>query len=242
MQRLMIALGHLLFRYRSVLLPSVFFAALLAGRPQLPFGEEPADTLFRLGAVLLAISGQALRMMTVGYGYIIQGGREGKVYAKQLMTQGLFALCRNPLYLGNLMVALGLALLVNSVAFYAIFVPFILLAYRAMVAAEEHYLMHRFGYEYRRYYNHVPRWWPALGAWRAGTAHLSFNWQRVLAKEYHRSFLLIGTLAGLNWWTAWHGGGASALPSGASMVGIALAWLACYASVRYLKKAGHVRG
>ena len=102
--------------------------------------------------------------------------------------------------------------------------------------------MHRFGYEYRRYYNHVPRWWPDWSAWRAGTGHLSFNWQRVLAKEYHRCFLLIATLAVLNWWTTWRIAGASALPSGGSMAGMVLAWLACYASVRYLKKAGHVRG
>ena len=96
--------------------------------------------------------------------------------------------------------------------------------------------------EYRRYFNHVPRWWPDWSAWHPGTAHLSFNWQRVLAKEYHRCFLLVGALAGVNWWTTWRIAGSSALPSTTGMMAMILAWLACYASGRYLKKAGHVRG
>ena len=46
-------------------------------------------------------------MLTIGYEYIVRGGRQGKVYAEDLVQGGVFAHSRNPLYLGNLLIIVG---------------------------------------------------------------------------------------------------------------------------------------
>jgi protein-S-isoprenylcysteine O-methyltransferase Ste14 len=62
-----------------------------------------------LGVVVLA-GGLALRSLVVGLAYIKRGGKGKKVYADALVTDGIFAHSRNPLYLGNILILCGLAL------------------------------------------------------------------------------------------------------------------------------------
>lgn len=238
----MVGLGRFLFRYRNGLFPFVFAVAFFTGKPQHAFGRPDADFLLDLVGAAIALAGQALRILTIGYEYIVRGGKDRKVYADNLVQGGIFAHCRNPLYVGNLLIAFGLALVIHSLAFYAIFMPFILLAYMAIVAAEEDYLRTRFGNEYDRYCARVNRWWPRWGGYAASIDGMRFNWKRVLTKEYNTTFVLIAALIGLELWCEYRITGPSALPSSASMViGIAL-WLGCYAAVRTLKKSGFIRG
>jgi hypothetical protein len=65
--------------------------------------------------------------------YIKRGGKAGKVYAPRLVTQGLFGHSRNPLYVGNLLVLLGVFLVHNNSVVYHIGVPFFLFAYTSIV-------------------------------------------------------------------------------------------------------------
>lgn len=90
--------------------------------------------------VVLALLGQLLRVATIGYEYILRGGRNRQVYADDLVKGGMFAHSRNPLYFGNVLIALGLALVIHAYAFYLIVLRSIVLAYCSIVAADEAYL------------------------------------------------------------------------------------------------------
>lgn len=237
----MIKLGKFLFRYRNFLGPAIFLVALALSRPQYPFGRANLNFAFDVAGVVLALLGQLLRVVTIGYEYIVRGGRNRQVYADDLVQGGTFALSRNPLYFGNVLIAIGLALVIHAYAFYLIVIPSIVLAYSAIVAAEEAYLREKFGVQYEDYSRRVNRWWPRLTGFRSAVSGMRFNWKRVLVKEYNTTFILLGALFCLRVWSEYSVLGTGALPSRTSLIAGAVAWAASYLAVRALKKSGYVR-
>ena len=181
---LLVRSGNFFFRYRDAVSPLVFFALLVVTRPRLALGSHAGDAVLDLIGIAASALGQVLRIAVVGYAYIIRGGKGRTVYAEDLVTGGLFATSRNPLYVGNLLIYFGLFLMWNSPWMYAIGVPFFLYLYVAIVAAEEAFLRSKFGAAYDRYCADVPRWLPDLRRLRAGLEGMQFNWKRVLLKEY----------------------------------------------------------
>lgn len=180
----LVALGNFLFRTRDAVFPVVLIALLVLTTSYVPGSDPQRARLLDIAGVLVAMIGQALRVAVVGYRYIVRGGRNRQVYAEGLVTTGFFELSRNPLYVGNLLILGGLLIIWNSPVMYAIGVPFFLLGYRAIVAAEEAYLGRQYVAEFARYCARVPRWWPALGRMRQATQGMAFNWRRVILKEY----------------------------------------------------------
>jgi protein-S-isoprenylcysteine O-methyltransferase Ste14 len=176
--------GNFLFRYRDALFPAVLLALFLAFRPTYPRGDERLDDLLDAVGLAIALAGQALRVAVIGYAYIIRGGKNRRVYAEGLVAEGLFAHSRNPLYLGNILILLGLFLIYHNWWVYVLGVPFFLIGYAAIVAAEEAYLRGKFGPAYDAYVAAVPRWWPRLRGLRRSVQGMSFNWRRVVLKEY----------------------------------------------------------
>lgn len=176
--------GNFLFRARDVVFPLVLLALLVAFRPEYPFGSRIWDQRLDLIGLLIAATGQALRCAVVGYAYIIRGGKNRQVYAEGLVTEGFFHHARNPLYVGNILILAGLFLIWNSRWMYAIGIPFFLLGYVAIVAAEENFLRGKFGAAYDRYAAEVNRWIPDLRGLGASLAGMTFNWRRVILKEY----------------------------------------------------------
>ncbi len=179
--------GNWLFRTRDAVFPVVLLGLFVATRPAWPRGSARADDLLDLAGWGLALAGQALRAATVGYAYIIRGGKDRKVYAEGLVTRGFFNHVRNPLYVGNVLILLGLLVVWNAPLAYLAGVPFFLVGYVAIVAAEEAFLRRKFGAEYDEYARRVPRWLPrpaGLGGLGASMAGMTFNWRRVVLKEY----------------------------------------------------------
>src|SRR5262245_42516818 len=113
LQRRLIWLGHFLFRYRDYVLPLVFLVLLLTTSPAFPFGSERLDWWMDGLGIVMALIGQALRVLVIGFAYIKRGGRKKRIVADTLVRTGFFAHSRNPLYLGNLLILLGLILIAN---------------------------------------------------------------------------------------------------------------------------------
>jgi protein-S-isoprenylcysteine O-methyltransferase Ste14 len=162
----------------------VLLALFVITRPHWPGGRDDHDTVLDLVGFGIALLGQTLRAAVVGYAYIIRGGKNKQVYAEELVTRGFFNHSRNPLYVGNLLVLLGLLVIWNSPLAYLIGIPFFLLGYVAIVAAEEAFLRRKFGADYDAYAGRVPRWWVRLGGFRESMEGMVFNWRRVVLKEY----------------------------------------------------------
>lgn len=181
---LLIGYGNFVFRYRNGLFPAVMLALFLAFPPVRPMDSAAADLWLDLAGLAIALIGQAWRVMIVGLAYIKRGGVNKRIHADALVTDGIFQHCRNPLYVGNLLVLLGLLVIHNSPWVYLLGGAFFLISYVAVVAAEERFLRAKFGADYDDYMRRVNRWLPSLNGLSATLASMRFNWRRVLIKEY----------------------------------------------------------
>ena len=77
-----------------------------------------------------------------------------------LVASGPFALVRNPLYIGNITLWVGFAVLARLLWMVPVVVLLLGLEYHAIVRWEERLLESRLGDGYRRYAERVPRWVP----------------------------------------------------------------------------------
>ena len=180
----LVRIGNFLFRYRNYAFPLLLIPLVVLFPPKGAtdgggFGGW-TDTL----ALALFLLGEGLRAAVVGLAYIKRGGLNKQVYAHRLVTEGLFTHCRNPLYVGNLLLLAALLAIVNNLWVYLIGGAIFVFAYIAIVAAEENYLRGRFGADYEAYCRQVNRWVPDFRGLGATLQSMSFNWRRVILKEY----------------------------------------------------------
>jgi len=180
-----IKLGDFLFKYRNAVFPLLIVALFVAFRPiEWTFDGEPYEQSKNLVAIFVVLTGLGLRAAVIGLAYIKRGGVDKKVYADRLVSEGFFAACRNPLYLGNMIVYLGVFLMHGNPLLILLGTGLFLAIYSAIIAAEEHYLLGRFGEVYRDYMASVPRWAIRIAVLRTEMRRMRFDWRLVLAKDY----------------------------------------------------------
>jgi len=75
-----------------------------------------------------------------------------------LVTSGVFRVSRNPMYLGFVLLLIGLAVLLRSLTPYVVVVAFAALLDRQFVAVEERMLAEQFGADWQRYRQRTRRW------------------------------------------------------------------------------------
>ena len=176
--------GSFLFKYRNTVFP-VFLAILFVVFPPVLFGGSlESDLRLDLLGVALCIAGQVLRGAVIGFAYIKRGGLNKQVYADTLVTRGIFGVMRNPLYVGNLLAAAGILVVHNHPMVYLIGGLFTLASYLAIVLTEERFLRNKFGEEFEQYCREVPRWLPRLSRLRGATDGMTFQWGKVVMKDY----------------------------------------------------------
>jgi hypothetical protein len=107
------------------------------------------------------------------------------------------------MYVGNVILVVGIAVASNSLWTLLCAVPLVFFAYAAIVAAEERYLRSRFGAAFETYCRDAPRWLPRLSAVRQTFAGASFHWRRVIIKEYGTPFGWINVLCAIVLWRLW---------------------------------------
>ena len=99
----MIQIGNFFFKYRNFLFIILYLLLFIPSPPI--FGEKTFGQNYYLYPIILGllvtVTGQLIRGMTIGLAYIVRGGRDKKVYADQLVTEGIFTHVRNPLYVGT---------------------------------------------------------------------------------------------------------------------------------------------
>jgi protein-S-isoprenylcysteine O-methyltransferase Ste14 len=232
----MITLGRLFFRFRNTVFPLLIVFALLVCTPVRLLNDAGSDAWMDIAGVLVALLGLVVRGMTIGYEYIVRGGRNRRVYADTLVQGGVYAHTRNPMYLGNGLLVLGCALIINAPEFYLVALPLTVLAYGSIIAAEEAYLRDKFGGEFDAYCRRVNRIVPGLAGWRRSMAGMRFNWRRLIVKEYNTIFGAVAAVTALSVWDDYRIVGEQALPSPRLVLTLAIPWLAGYVVVWGLKK------
>lgn len=235
----MIAIGNFFFKYRNNLFIILYLLLFLPSQPI--FSSEQFGAHYYLYPVILGLlvtfSGELIRGITIGLAYIIRGGRDKKVYAETLVTEGIFRHCRNPLYVGNILMLLGVGILANSLIYVGIVMPLFLFIYQAIVLAEENFLRNKFGTQFDAYCSRVNRWLINPAGISETFKDMRFNYKRWLLKEYNTLLVwLIGIVAILIFKYP------EIVPKPDSRIAVfAVAVLilgALYGYVRYLKKSG----
>jgi hypothetical protein len=193
-----------------------------------------------IAGVIVALVGQVIRALAIGFVYIVRGGRNRQIYADTLVDGGMFALCRNPLYVGNFLIVLGLVMVHNSPWAYIIALQFFEFVYYSIVRAEEAFLSDRFGLEYQKYCKRVPRFLPRPQGLLAPFHGLRFDWKKLIRKEYGTTFAWMGGMLLLFVWEDTANRGLHVRDAGSYTL-IEVAWVVlilAYLTARILKKRG----
>ena len=143
-----------------------------------------------------------------------RGGRNKQFTADDLIQDGFFAHTRNPLYLGNLLIAAGLVLIADSPAWFLVVLPLTVGMYCAIVLAEEAFLTARFGQTYVDYCQRVCRFLPTLTGLKCSLSVNGVDWQRALWKEARIFCAWVSFVLGLLIWEQWETFGFAALAGG----------------------------
>jgi len=238
----MINIGNFFFRYRNWLFIILYLLLFIPSPPL--FSEQYFGSQYWLYPLIIGlfvtILGQAIRGATIGLAYIIRGGKDKKVYAEELVTSGIFNHCRNPLYVGNILMLLGVGILSNSLIYVGVIMPLFLFIYQAIVLAEENFLRNKFGAAFDAYCKRVNRWFPSLKGIGDSFAAMEFNWKRWILKEYNTQFVWMAgiVLILLFRYPQLTNGSVSQRNMWLAILIPALGFF--YGVVRYLKKSGKV--
>jgi protein-S-isoprenylcysteine O-methyltransferase Ste14 len=82
-----------------------------------------------------------------------------------VMRDGPFSIVRNPLYVFSFLGVLGIGLVSHMATVFAVLVVSFIVYYKFVVAREEAFLLNKFGDQYKKYFNEVPRWFPKWSLW-----------------------------------------------------------------------------
>ena len=137
--------------------------------------EEPA--------IFVSLLGLFIRIHSVGYSGKHTSGRNtasGQV-ADMLNTKGLYSIVRNPLYVGNYFMWLGIAMLTCNLWFIGIFTLIFWIYYERIVFAEEEFLREKFGEDYLRWAADTPIFIPYKLKWQKSGS--PFLWKKVIKQE-----------------------------------------------------------
>jgi len=134
---------------RLVFVPIVFVAVFV--RPNWSMGST-IGFVMELGGYLFLLAGLVIRIWCTFY--------IGNHKSKEVITAGPYSICRNPLYIGSFLLAIGVGLCFENLLILVL-VPAVIIPVHVIAARmEETHLESKFGEQYRGYKQKVPRFWP----------------------------------------------------------------------------------
>lgn len=166
MQDKKLAFGEWLFKKRDYTpIPLIIVALYIIWQHGDQPGMGPTALSVGIGAFFIVV-GEVIRFWGVSY---IGGISRTRTRATgSLMDSGPFSLVRNPLYVGNFFLSLGLVIVSGVYFMVPIYIFFFAVQYHYIVNWEEWNLRAKMGEPYIAYCKEVPRWFPRLSGYRAG--------------------------------------------------------------------------
>ena len=166
---------NFLFSNRSFTPIPIALAVIYFSDPKFPF--------FIFG-LFLVILGELIRMNAVRYA----GGvtRTMNVGAPSLCTSGPYSYTRNPLYLGNMIIYLGISIVSGGnymIEMCALVFLFFTFQYSMIISLEEETLQKLFGDEYELYCKKVPRLFPRVRPWNENSKHNPSTFSKTIKTE-----------------------------------------------------------
>jgi len=163
------------FRHRWWIIASIFFLAFFAyfldpvncgvaiadwlAKRHGPVTDNAYRLIFAFGTLLLTV---ASFLRTWGTSYLqADVMRDSRVHTEKLLADGPYRHVRNPLYLGNILMAVGVGLMASRIGFLILVTGMTVFVIRLLLR-EESELLRDQGEPYRAYCAAVPRLVPSL--------------------------------------------------------------------------------
>ena len=185
--------GDFLFRWRSYF-PLLTLPLIMASYINFsyPANSYFLNLLWGLGCFAVSFVGIAIRIIVSGTVPEGTSGRNTKAQkASALNTSGLYSVVRNPLYLGNYFIALGISLLPREWYLPVIISLAFFLYYERIIAREEEFLEEKFGDRFRAWAAMTSVIIPHISGYQR--SQLLFSLKTALRKEFHGIFGVIAT-------------------------------------------------
>ena len=164
----MLRIGGWLFRRRTIVPLPVALVVLLT-QESLALGS----TRVVVAGVAAVVIGEGIRLWGVrriGAISRTRGDRLGP-----LVASGPFAIIRNPLYVGNILLWAGFSMSARLLWFAPVCVAILAFEYQVIVRWEERLLEERLGERYQTYARQVPRWIPTSNRGEPRGSQVSTN-------------------------------------------------------------------
>ena len=176
--------GNFLFKYRGQFPVILFILAVpFIYLTDYNMISEQGKTCFLYTAIGLSAIGFLVRFYTIGTTPQGTSGRNTKEQvATVLNSTGMYSLLRHPLYLGNYLIWLGIAVATFNIYFVVIMSLLFWLYYERIMFAEERFLEGKFGDTYLNWSNTLPAFIPALLNFKKSDTPFSII--TVLRREY----------------------------------------------------------
>lgn len=134
---------------------------------------HPTGRTLTVGAIVAAV-GEALRVWAAGH---LEKGRE-------VTASGPYALTRHPLYVGSIIIGIGLAIAAASITVAVVVSAYLAITLTAAIRTEEAHLTEKFGDAY-----------PDYRAGRVATTARTFSFARAIRNREYRA--VVGLLVAL---------------------------------------------
>jgi protein-S-isoprenylcysteine O-methyltransferase Ste14 len=176
--------GTIFFRWRSyiplLLIPLLF---LKLHDLQRTFTNQYIETIYQALCLIISFTGEFVRILTIGFVPSGTSGRNTKAQrATILNTTGIYSITRNPLYLGNYMMILGISIFSRSWEIIILNSIFFLIFYVPIILTEENFLLGKFGNIFSEYTSKAPCFFPKFHLWTP--SENKWSWGMVIRREY----------------------------------------------------------
>jgi protein-S-isoprenylcysteine O-methyltransferase Ste14 len=181
------AVGRTFFARRLLFGLIIAMVAAFFIRCHLRWDQWP---VWRMLSAILVLAGLFIRALADGFAG--RHTRTEQIEAPRLATGGPYAFVRNPIYMGSMVLGLGMVGLLGSwialIPYTAVFAIF----YFSVIPAEEQFLKKTFGSPYEEYCRSVRRLVPKLSPW-PNAEKRAFDWTPALG-EWRVALAVIGIL------------------------------------------------
>ena len=116
--------------------------------------ESTVGFAMELGGYLFLLAGLLVRIWCSFY----IGNRK----SKEIVDEGPYSMCRNPLYIGTFLLAIGVGLCFENLLLLILVPAMIIPVHIIVTRMEETHLESKFGEKYLLYKQKVPRFWPRI--------------------------------------------------------------------------------
>ena len=180
--------GDFLFKYRGQI-PILFFFIVIPFIYYTDYTNYSKEIINynMVLSFLISLIGLIIRAYTVGTTPAGTSGRNRKKQiAKTLNKTGIYSIVRNPLYLGNFLIWLGISIYTLNVFFILCLNLFFFIYYIKIINAEEKFLERKFKNEFLFWKKITPKLFPSVQNYKK--SNYSFSIKTILKREYS-SFL-----------------------------------------------------